>query len=373
MVDFNVTEFPVITINIDSTSGNFNQARQITDELEVAISRIKGVAQVDNPSYLDSEIQIKVNPDKLDKYNMSINEVISAISSRNARFTVGGNNQESLEKNIVILSEFQSIDDIKDVVIKSSFDGPVIRLEDIAEVFRGQEEETSITRVNGTKGFVLQVKKQPQADIIRTVKRVRERVAELQKNIPDDINIFYTDDSSEAVANRLEIIIKNGYIGLALVLVVLGVFLSLKTAFWVAVSIPVTLLGTVFGLGLTGNTINLISLSGFILVLGIVVDDSIIIAESIHHYKSKGGDLYKNVVMGLKRVIMPVVTTIISTMLVMSSFFLMSGILGKFIYVLPVVVIFALAISFLEITFALPAHLSTKKVGKQKKVGNYNF
>ena len=366
VIDFNVTEFPVITINIDSTSGNFNQARQITDELQVAISRIKGVAQVDNPSYLDSEIQIKVNPDKLNKYNISVNEVISAISTRNARFTVGGNNQESVEKNIVILAEFESIDDIEDVVIKSSFDGPVIRLGDIAEVFRGQEEETSITRVNGTKGFVLQVKKQPQADIIRTVKRIRERVAELQKNIPDDINIFYTDDSSEAVANRLEIIIKNGYIGLALVLVVLGAFLSLRTAFWVAVSIPVTLLGTVFGLGLTGNTINLISLSGFILVLGIVVDDSIIIAESIHHYKSKGGDLYKNVVMGLKRVIMPVVTTIISTMLVMSSFFLMSGILGKFIYVLPVVVIFALGISFLEITFALPAHLSTTKVEKQR-------
>ncbi|MBT6771672.1 MAG: efflux RND transporter permease subunit, partial [Thiotrichales bacterium] len=221
VIDFNVTEFPVVTLNVDSTSGNFNQARQITDELQVAISRIKGVASVDNPSYLDSEIQIKVNPDKLNKYKMSINEVISAISSRNARFTVGGNNQESLEKNIVILSEFESIDDIKDVVIKSSFDGPVIRLGDIAEVFRGQEEETSITRVNGTKGFVLQVKKQPQADIIRTVKRVRERVAELKKNIPDDINIFYTDDSSEAVSNRLDIIIKNGYIGLALVLVVL--------------------------------------------------------------------------------------------------------------------------------------------------------
>ena len=139
VVDFNVTEFPVVTINIESTSGNFNQARQITDELEVAISRIKGVASVDNPSYLDSEIQIKVNPDKLVKYEMSINEVISAISSRNARFTVGDNNQESLEKNIVILSEFESIEDIKNVVIKSSFDGPVIRLNDIAEVFRGQE------------------------------------------------------------------------------------------------------------------------------------------------------------------------------------------------------------------------------------------
>jgi len=366
VLDFNVTEFPIITINIDGKNGNYNQARQITDDLETALLKVKGVASIEKNGYLESEIQIKVDPIKLDKYNISVNEVISAISTRNARFTVGGNNQESLEKNIVILSEFQSIDEIKDVVIKSSFDGPVIRLDDIANVFRGEEEETSITRVNGTKGFVLQVKKQDQADIIRTVKRVRERVSELQENYPDNIDIFYTDDSSEAVENRLNIIIKNGYIGLALVLVVLGVFLSLKTAFWVAVSIPVTLLGTVFGLGLTGNTINLISLSGFILVLGIVVDDSIIIAESIHHYKSKGGDLYKNVVMGLKRVIMPVVTTIISTMLVMSSFFLMSGILGKFIYILPVVVIFALGISFLEITFALPAHLSTNKVEKQR-------
>ena len=366
VVDFNITEFPIITINIDGANSDYALARQITDDLETALLKIKGVASIDKNGYLESEIQIKVDPIKLDKFNISINEVISAISTRNARFTVGGNNQESLEKNIVILSEFQSIDEIKDVVIKSSFDGPVIRLDDIANVFRGEEEETSITRVNGTKGFVLQIKKQDQADIIRTVKRVRERVSELQGNYPDNIDIFYTDDSSEAVENRLNIIIKNGYIGLALVLVVLGAFLSLKTAFWVAVSIPVTLLGTVFGLGLTGNTINLISLSGFILVLGIVVDDSIIIAESIHHYKSKGGDLYKNVVMGLKRVIMPVVTTIISTMLVMSSFFLMSGILGKFIYILPVVVIFALGISFLEITFALPAHLSTNKVEKQR-------
>jgi len=366
VLDFNITEFPIITINIDGANSDYALARQITDDLETALLKIKGVASIDKNGYLKSEIQIKVDPIKLDKYNISVNEVISAISTRNARFTVGGNNQENLEKNIVILSEFQSIDEIKDVVIKSSFDGPVIRLDDIANVFRGEEEETSITRVNGTKGFVLQVKKQDQADIIRTVKRVRERVSELQENYPNNIDIFYTDDSSEAVENRLNIIIKNGYIGLALVLVVLGVFLSLKTAFWVAVSIPVTLLGTVFGLGLTGNTINLISLSGFILVLGIVVDDSIIIAESIHHYKSKGGDLYKNVVMGLKRVIMPVVTTIISTMLVMSSFFLMSGILGKFIYILPVVVIFALGISFLEITFALPAHLSTNKVEKQR-------
>ena len=366
VVDFNIMEIPIININIDGNGVNYANARQITDDMEKAISMVKGVAKVNKNGYLDSEIQIKVDPEKLSKYNISINEVIASISSRNARFTLGDNNQADLKKNIVILAEFKDVSEIEAVVIKSIFDGPVIRLGDIAQVYRGNEEETSITRVNATKGFILEILKQEQADIIRTVERVKERVSELQESYPDTIRIFYTQDRSISVENRLKIIVKNGYIGLALVLIVLGIFLSLKTAFWVAVSLPVTLLGTVAGLGLTGDTINLISLSGFILVLGIVVDDSIIIAESIHHYKTRDGNIYDNVVRGFKRVILPVVTTILTTILVMSSMFLMTGIMGKFIYVLPVVVIFALTLSFLEVTFALPAHLANKKSEKQK-------
>jgi len=141
VLDFNITEFPIITINIDGANSDYALARQITDDLETALLKIKGVASIDKNGYLKSEIQIKVDHIKLDKYNISINEVISAISTRNARFTVGGNNQESLEKNIVILSEFQSIDEIKDVVIKSSFDAPVIRLDDIANVLEERKKK----------------------------------------------------------------------------------------------------------------------------------------------------------------------------------------------------------------------------------------
>ena len=366
VLDFNIMQIPILNINIDGAGFDYAEARQITDDMEKALSMVNGVSKINKNGYLDSEIQIKVDPEKLSKYNISINEVISAISSRNARFTLGDNNQADLKKNIVILSEYENISEIEAVVIKSIFDGPIIRLGDIAKVFRGDEEETSITRVNGTKGFILEILKQEQSDIIRTVARVKERVIELQQNYPDDLRIFYTQDRSISVENRLDIIVRNGYIGLTLVLLVLGIFLSLKTAFWVAISLPVTLLGTVAGLGLTGDTINLISLSGFILVLGIVVDDSIIIAESIHHYKNREGNVFDNVVKGFKRVILPVVTTILTTILVMSSMFLMTGIMGKFIYVLPVVVIFALTFSFLEITFALPAHLANKKAERQK-------
>ena len=366
VVDFNIMEIPVVDINIDGSMIDNQVAKQIADDLERALLAVDGVSRVNKNGYLDSEIQVRINPEKLGQYNISIDQIRSSISTRNARFTVGDNNRDNNKKNIVILSEYNNIEELENTVIRKSFLGPEVRLKDVATVVIGSPEEKSITRVNGTKGYILSVLKQEQADIIRTVERVKSRVHELQAYYPEDLNIFFSQDRSIPVENRLSIITNNGYIGLALVLIVLGVFLSVKTAFWVAVSLPVALLGTVGLLGLSGENINLISLSGMILVLGIVVDDSIIVAESIHHYKSQPGDMYSNVVKGFKRVIMPVVTTIITTVLVMSSMFLMTGTMGKFIYVLPVVVIFALLLSFLEVTFALPAHLANKKQDKQK-------
>ena len=366
VIDWNTAQFPILQINIDGSQIDYEQAKGITDELEKHLSVIKGVAKVDKKGYLDKELQIRLNADKLNQYQISADQVRNAISSRNARFTVGDNNAGDQRKNIVILTEYQNISEIENVVIKSVFGGPVVRVRDIASIVRGNARETDIIRVNGTKGFVLSVKKQKHADVIRTVDLLRAKVEELQKTYPQELRIFFTHDQSEVVRNRLDIVTKNGIVGLILVLVVLGAFLSFKTAFWVAVSLPVSLLGTVALLGIAGETINLVSLAAMILVLGIVVDDSIIIAESIHHYKVKGNNLYENVVTGFKRVIMPVITTILTSILAMSSMFLMTGTMGKFIYLIPIVVVFALTFSFLEVSLALPAHLAGIKSEKQK-------
>jgi multidrug efflux pump subunit AcrB len=366
VIDWNTAQFPILQINIDGSQIDYEQARDITDELEKHLSVIKGVAKVDKKGYLDKELQIRLNADKLNQYQISADQVKNAISSRNARFTVGDNNAGDQRKNIVILTEYQDISEIENVVIKSVFGGPVVRVKDVANIVRGDARETDIIRVNGTKGFVLSVKKQNHADVIRTVDLLRAKVEELQKTYPQELRIFFTHDQSEVVRNRLDIVTKNGIVGLVLVLIVLGAFLSFKTAFWVAVSLPVSLLGTVALLGVAGETINLVSLAAMILVLGIVVDDSIIIAESIHHYKVKGNNIYENVVTGFKRVIMPVITTILTSILAMSSMFLMTGTMGKFIYLIPIVVIFALTFSFLEVSLALPAHLAGIKSEKQK-------
>jgi multidrug efflux pump subunit AcrB len=356
----------VLKISIGSEQLDYAQLRHTVDNLAKSIELIDGVSEVKKQGYLDKEIQIHIDPEKLYQFELSLPQVMNAITQRNQRYTVGSNHQRQQEKTIVVLSKFDVADDVGEVIVKSTFEGLVVRLKDIASIKSGNVEEKSIVRVNGKKGFILLVKKQAQADVITTVDLVKNHMNDMIIKHNNQIDIFYSSDLSKYVRNRLEIVTNNGLIGLLMVLVVLGVFLSFKTAFWVAISLPVSLLGTVALLGITGETINLVSLAAMILVLGIVVDDSIIVAESIHHYKQVGVNRFESAVQGFKRVIMPVVTTILTTILAFSSMFLMGGTMGKFIYVIPIVVIFALALSFLEVSFALPAHLAST-TEKQKQ------
>ena len=366
VTDHKTSRKSVLKISIGSEQLDYANLRNVVDNLAKSIELIDGVSEVEKQGYLEKEIQIRINPKKLYQFELSLPQVMNAISQRNQRYTVGSNHQRQHEKTIVVLSKFDAADEVGEVIVKSTFEGLVVRLKDIASIESGNVEEKSIVRVNGKKGFILRVKKQAQADVITTVDLVKDYMDTVVKKHDGQLDIFYSSDLSKYVRNRLEIVTNNGMIGLLLVLVVLGAFLSFKTAFWVAVSLPVSLLGTVALLGVTGETINLVSLAAMILVLGIVVDDSIIVAESIHHYKQMGENKFQSAVHGFKRVIMPVVTTILTTVLAFSSMFLMEGTMGKFIYVIPLVVIFALSLSFLEVSLALPAHLAGSNE-KQKK------
>jgi len=350
----------IIKISLGAQNLTYSELRKITDNIADSLELLDGVSEVNKDGYRDREIQIRIDPEKLNQYKLSLPQVIEAISKRNKRYTVGTNHSQTNEKNIVVLAKFDQADSAGDVILKSTFQGPIIRLKDIATIENDNVEEKSIIRVNGKKGFILRIRKQEQADVINTVDLVKERMTELNANrYGNQLEIFYSSDLSKYVRNRLKIVTNNGMMGLVLVLIVLGAFLSFKTAFWVAISLPVSLLGTVALLGVSGETINLVSLAAMILVLGIVVDDSIIVAESIHHHKQLGEDRFKSAIRGFKHVIMPVITTILTTILAFSSMFLMDGTMGKFIYVIPIVVIFALSLSFLEVSIALPAHLAS--------------
>lgn len=351
----------ILRVGVGAEHLNYEQLRNKIDYISTHLERIKGVSEVAQDGYLDKQIQIRLNPGKLNQYKLSLSQVINSISARNKRYTVGTNHSKTDEKNIVVLAKFGSNAPLEEVVLKSTFNGPIIRLSDVATIVNGNVEQTDIVRVNGKKGFILTIFKHDHADVIDTVDLVKNKLEALNQKNDNQLQFSYSADESLRVKNRLEIVTNNGAIGLLLVLIVLSVFLNLKTAFWVSLSLPVSLLGTVILLGIFGENINLISLAGMILVLGIVVDDSIVVAESIHYYKQKGLRGIEAATTGLKRVIMPIITTITTTILVFSSMFLMSGTLGKFTYVIPLVVIFALLLSLSEVWIALPAHLVSAK------------
>ncbi len=355
----------ILRVNL-AGSVNMTELERIAKNLKDKIIELKGVSDVGEDGNVDTEIKIYVEPALLEQYRLSLADVINKMRSRNYRYTAGDNNNPADNNNIVVLEKFSTSGDIKDIILKANFNGGVVYLSDVATIETAPAELSDILRVNGKTGYELKVRKSSSADVINTVDAVKEIVTKFQANYSDSLEIFYTNDQSKQVRNRLSIVSQNALIGFFLVLVMLGIFLSLRTAFWVGLGMTAVLLGVATLLLLAGETINLISLAAIILVLGLVVDDSIIVAESIEGAKEKDTSV-TGIAKGYKRVIRPVVTTILTSIIAMSSMFLMEGTMGKFIYIIPVVIIFALILSFIEVTFALPAHLNNGKSSKPRK------
>ncbi|VVM20113.1 Acriflavin resistance protein [uncultured Gammaproteobacteria bacterium] len=180
VVDMKSSLRSILKININSNTLSFTQLRHKIDAISDELALVDGVSEVSKEGYLDREIQIRIDTDKLYQYKLSLPQVISAIQKRNQRYTVGSNNDMKNEKTIVVLAKFDQAQAAGDVIIKSSFDGPVVRLRDIASINDGNVEERSIVRINATKGFILKIRKQAHADIITTVDSIKKKLAPLQ-------------------------------------------------------------------------------------------------------------------------------------------------------------------------------------------------
>ncbi len=247
--------------------------------------------------------------------------------------------------------------EVGDVIVRSTLDGSLIKVKDLAVVRDDFEEEKIISRMNGKSAISFEVSKTESADIIRTVDAIWELVENERKNLPEGVEILYSNDISRYVRNRFSIVRTNGLIGLILVVIMLTIFLNLRIAFWVAMGIPVALMGVIFLLPLFDVALDSISLSAMVLVLGIIVDDGIIISENIYRRREAGEPPLVAAVEGIKEVFLPVLTTILTTFLAFAPMFFMPGMLGKFIFVIPLVITLALFVSLVEVTIALPAHL----------------
>jgi multidrug efflux pump subunit AcrB len=400
-----VTESPLVTevdtatvieiIEVGLTGDiPYGDLREVAKEFEKKLENIAGVARVDTYGYRMQEMQVLVDPLKMQEYQIPLREIIGAIEARNIRLTGGTFESYTSEKNVVTLAEFSDPMEVGDVIVRTTFEGPLIRVKDLALVREDFEDETITARMAGKASISFEVYKSENADIIRTVRRVKELIAResgrgiVAGYVPNEgsieqestrasfirrlfkrggeqpgiyrygpVQILIANDRSRYVESSFRIVLNNGAIGLVLVVLVLTLFLNLRTAFWVAMGIPISILGTIFLLPLFGAFLDTISLASMILVIGIIVDDGIIISESIAYRRSIGDSPLDAAVNGIKAVFFPVLTTVLTTFLAFAPMFFMSGIMGKFVFVIPLTVSLALFVSLGEATIALPAHL----------------
>jgi multidrug efflux pump subunit AcrB len=350
------TGIPIIEIGL---SGDipYTELREYARRAEKALEDIPGVARLKRYGYLDREIRIELLQDEMEKWQVPGAKLVDAIATRNIRASGGSFESYTSEKNIVTLAQFDHPQEVENVIVDVTAEGALVRVSDLAIVKDAFEPEKVRSRMNGRQAISFLVYKKETADIIRTVDRIKAFVDENSDRLPEGVSIEYSNDVSQNVRNRLDVVLSNGAMGLVLVLFMLALFLDLRSAFWVAMGIPVTLLGAIFLLPVFGAYLDSIALAAMILVIGIVVDDGIVVAENIWLHREQGMTPLDAAVEGTASVFQPVLTTLLTTALAFAPMFFMSGTLGDFVYVIPLVVVLALLVSFGELIVALPAHL----------------
>ncbi len=359
------TAIPVIEVGL---TGDVPYAllRETARRAEQELRAVPGVRSVTKYGYLDREIKVEIEQDALERYRISSHEIVTAIQNRNIRATGGSFESYTSEKNIVTMAEFTDPTEAAEVIVRISEGGSTIRVKDLAVLRDGFEPAKVLSRMNGTPAISFVVYKKESSDIMRTVEAIKQLVADSQDQLPEGISIEYSNDKSRLVTNRLNVVVSNGLLGLALVMLMLTLFLNWHTAFWVALSIPVVLLGTIFVLPIFGVFLDTIAMGAMILVIGIIVDDGIVVAENIWRYREIGKAPLDAAVEGTYTVAKPVITTVVTTALAFLPMFYMTGTLGDFIFVIPLVVVIALSISLLDTLFIMPAHLISRSRSDRK-------
>jgi len=348
--------------------------KEIAERVRDEITQLPGVSQAFVQGIRSYEISIEVSEFSLRKYGLTFTDVSQAVQ-RNSLDVPGGSIRSGggeillrTQEQAYRRSEFESI------VVKTQLDGTRILLEDVAEVIDGFVDDPIITTFNGSPASLVLVREVGRESPLEISKQVKAYIENTRQTwLPEGIELETWGDSSFYLKGRLNMLINNGLIGFVLVLLSLSLFLRPSLAFFVAIGIPVSFLGTFMIGPFVGVSVNLISLFAFILVLGIVVDDAIVVGESVFTEFQKSGPGVESAIRGTHAVSTPVTYAVLTTMVAFLPVFMLPGQLGKFFAAIPVVVIPTLAFSLVQSKLVLPYHLSLCKVGDRKHRGELNL
>lgn len=337
--------------------------KQVGRQVENDLRAISGISQIEVTGYPEEEIEIALDEDQLLAFNLSFTEVAQKVASSNLLITGGTIKSDAEEYLIRANNRLYYADELASIVVKALPDGRRLLLSDIAKVSDRFSETPNATYFNENRAITVTVTSTNTEDLIGAAEAVKAYIADYNAK-SSNVRLDVINDLSTTLVQRTELLTENAIMGMLLVLIFLSLFLNTRLAFWVAFGLPVAFLGMFIVAPFAGVTINVLSLFGMIIVIGILVDDGIVIAENIYQHYERGKSPIQAAIDGTLEVIPPIVSAILTTVLAFGILLFLDGQIGEFFSEVAVIVILTLVVSLVEALIILPSHLAHSKALK---------
>ena len=330
---------------------------RLAEDLRDEVAMLPGISIVELFGTRREEVSVELSEDALRRYGLTFDEVARAIGSTSVNTSSGRVRTDSGDILLRARNLANTQTEFEDIILRQDIEGGILRVGDVAKVIDGFEDENILATLNGQPAVLIQVLSQEHMDVVKASDSVHKWVEETEKRLPEGVGLTIWWDNADVYKGRMETIISSALTGLLLVFVILILTLRPKVALWVTVGIATAYMGSLALLPSADVSLNVISTFAFLLVLGIVVDDAIVVGESIHHSSQQHGGTVDSAIMGTQLVAKPVIFAVLTTMIAFMPWLFLSGEDVQITRHISIVIILSLTFSVIEAFFILPAHL----------------
>ncbi len=348
---------PVISVSIAGDMPE-RELHRITERLKDDIMDLEGVAKVAQSGTREREIWVEVDQSKLYQHRTSLSQIVQSLSGRNLNIPAGEMNIGNEAYLVRTIGEVETVDEIEKIVVRWNPNGNHLYLGQIAEVKDGWEREATRSRMDGNPASTLSISKGAKANSLDVIEQVKEVARKYQHELPLNSKIVFTNDNGIYIKDILGKLQANAILGFALVILLLYIFMGFRNALVAAIGIPIAFMAAFIFMRQTGQTFNGSSLFGLMLVLGVVVDDAIIVVENCFRRRQMGESPMQASINGASEVFWPVISATLTTIAAFLPLMLMTGIIGKFMRVIPIIVSMTLLASMVEVFLIAPSHFA---------------
>ena len=342
--------------------------KEMADRVRERFLEDENITQVTIEGSRSSEIQVEIPQEQLRRHGLTLLDVASRIRAAAVELPGGGIDADTGEILLRMTERRDRGHEFSGLPIVTGTDGTLVRLEDIAVIRDGLEDAKRYATYNGMPAVLLDIARVGKQTPQQVAKAVEQRLEIIRTELPDGIQCSIRQNWADIYLQRANLLIRNGLLGLGLVLLLLGLFLELRLAFWVMMGIPVSFLGSLLFLPAVGLSLNMITLFAYLLALGIVVDDAIVVGENVYRHHQDGLPFMQAAILGTREVSSPVAFSILTNMVAFLPIMVLPGMMGRVMGMLPIIVIIVFTLSWIESIYVLPAHLAHQ--GRQVRQGS---